>query len=538
METVLSCSNDSVNDNLEITRFSEQCKAFPMITIPTFCLHQTQDEEYNFLEPVIILKSESQPDFPEFIRSKIDNLKSKYPDIKQDYFHITLSTSSLITPTSDKDINSSYTLLNLIAQPYIFYNSPLDNNNKEHKSEMFCAAFTDDLELDTIKETETNDNLKINPKYNLDDGQLKREVILQKGDAFPVLAPNNCSILVNLNAQFINFYVVICVTYEGKIVRCFLGNFLIIPNANTSKLFKDVYISLIKENKKMKIGEELIIFKNKFNEYINYIFSFGIDEIVKKATCLRDIKICITKAFSIIFEFENENNDDNDSKKIYEKKVECMKEYYYNNFLNFIYYLYENGRNIDEKFAEIYLECTLKKKYIEELLVKYKLFSIKKIKKIISDYLFFIFDNDNIADDLEEKTKEKYDQEILPDLKESFKEYLNRDEEELDEIKDNYSEDNRIHIGNPYIEILINICNDIRNEEEINMDELDDILKKYLFYIVWVHKGKKQGVHNDFGRLSFLNEEIDKQYFCNPDDKIDCCQKLMQYLENADEKHF
>jgi hypothetical protein len=33
-----------------------------------------------------------------------------------------------------------------------------------------------------------------------------------------------------------------------------------------------------------------------------------------------------------------------------------------------------------------------------------------------------------------------------------------------------------------------------------------------------------------------MNEAIDKKYFCNDDDKINCCQQLIEYLENADDK--
>ena len=544
MQNIISCSNESLNDEVEeveekeeISQFSKQCESLQMISIPTFGKRQLEEEgEYNFLEPILILKSEAQPNnFPDFIKSKLDILKNKYPQIEQEYFHITLG--SLLAPTSEEEINSSYTLLNLISQPYVFYNSILDDNHKEHKSEIYCAAFTDELELDTIKESEEkNDNLKINPDYDLDDWRLKRQVILQKGDKSPILYPNNCSILVNLNAQIINFYVVVCATYGNAIVRCFLGNFIIIPNANTSKLFKYVYKSFNKEKNKKEIAEELIIFKNKYNDFMNYIFSFGIDQIVQHADNINQIKICITKSFSFIFEFENEDNEDENSNKIYEKKQQYMQEYYYNNFLNFIFYLYENSRNVDPEFPEKYLECTMKKNFVEELLVKYKLFNIKRVNQIISNYLFFIYYN--IPDDLEEKAKEKYDEEILSKVKNFFQEKLDKDEETLNEIKDNYSEESRIHIKNPYKDILINICNDIPNEDKINLEELDEIIQKYLFYIVWKHKGEKKDVHNDFGRVSFMNIEIDKMYFCNNDDKIDCCQKLIEYLDKADEKEF
>ena len=179
-----------------------------------------------------------------------------------------------------------------------------------------------------------------------------------------------------------------------------------------------------------------------------------------------------------------------------------------------------------------------KKKYLEELLSKYSQYLRSRINKIILSYLFFIFENDNLLDDLQLKANENYEEDVLPNLKTFFQNILNQDEENLEEIKENYSEENRIHTGNPYIEILINICNAIRNEDDIDMDELDDIVKKYLYYIVWDYKNRPCGVHDDFGRVSFMNCEIDKKFYCNIDDKINCCQKLIQYLENADEKHY
>ena len=125
-------------------------------------------------------------------------------------------------------------------------------------------------------------------------------------------------------------------------------------------------------------------------------------------------------------------------------------------------------------------------------------------------------------------------------MKEFFCDKLNSDEDNLDEIKNNYIEINRQRNDNPSIEILINICNSIRNGEDFNNNliQLDEIIRKYLFYIVWDYKGRPNNVHFDFGRVSFMNIEIDGKYFCNKEDKINCCQKLIQFLEKADDKNY
>ena len=538
MESALFCRNNSNDNNIEIKPYSEECNALKMLSIPTFGKYSN---DYLFLEQVLILKSNSQPDLlPPNIKSKLDILKSKHPKMEDPaYFQITLSTSAIFSSSND-EINSSYTFLNLLSHPYIFYNSVLNESNKEHRSYIYCAAFTDEEELDAIKEAEGKDNLKVNPNCNLDEEELKREVILHLSkDGFPSLSPNNCGILINLNSQIINFYVVVCGTYGADIVKCFVGNFIIIPNATNSVLFGEFYKKLVEEKNKEKLGIELILFRKKYNDYMNYIFNFGLNEIISNAKHLEHIKMCINKSFSLIFDFNiigNEN--DKNSKKSHEKELKNMQNYYYNNVCNFIFSLYKDSKFVDEKFSEKYMESCLKNKYLEEVLLKYSQYSINRINNIISNYGHFVFEDENSFDDLKDKADEIYTDDILPNLKSYFSDILNTDEEKLDEIKDSFSEDNRMNIGNPNIDILINICNSIRNEEDIYLDDLDEIMKKYLFYIVWVYKGKLMGIHNDFGKESFMEGNIDKKYYCNNNDKIKCCQLLIQYLENADEKHY
>ena len=535
MESSLFSIKNSNNYSLEINTFSEQCNALKMLSIPTFGKYS---EDYTFLEQVLILKSESQPELlPQNIKSKIDILKSNHPKMENPtYFQITLSTSSTLN-LADNDINSSYTLLNLISHPYIFYNCQL---NKEHKSEIYCAAFTDDKELDTIKEAEEKDILRINPECYLDDKELKREVILHlSNDNCPSLSPNNCSILINLNSQIINFYVVVCGTYGRDIIKCFVGNFIIIPNATNSVLFGNLYNKMIKEKNKEKLGIELILFRNKYYDYMNYIFNFGLNEIILNAKTLEQIKMCLNKVFSIIFDFSI-NGDENDehSKQKHEKELINMENYYYYNVCNFILSLFKDSKFVDPNFADKYMESCLKKKCIEELLLKYSQYAINRMNNIILSYEFYIFENENGLNNLQEKADEIYREDELPNIKSLFSDILNTEEEKLDKIKDSFDEENRTHIGNPNIDILINICNSIRNEEDIYLDDLDEIMKKYLFYIVWVYKNRPMNIHNDFGKESFMNGKIDKRFYCDNNDKIKYCQLLIQYLVNADNKNY
>ena len=527
-------SQDSIDDSLELEPYQQQCDVLKMTQVPTFGKYSN---DYSFLEQILILKSESKSEnIPDSFKSKLDNLKKKFPKVEPEFFHITLGTN-LIKPSNEKEVNDSFDILNLLSHPYIFYNCSL---NQEHKTDIYCCAFTDEDEIGSIKEADGNDVLRINPQCEIFDNYLKRELILHmSNDGYASLSPNNCAIKINLNSQITNFYVVVCGTYSGEIVKCFVGNYIIIPNAKNSVLFGELYDKMMKEKKKKKIVEELIILKNKFKEYMNYIFNFGINEIVNHDANMNDMKLCIMKAFSFIFDFSSDNDEEN-TKKIHEKELMNMQKFYYDTFINFSSSLYEFGNLVDPNIGEKIVESSLKNKYIEELLVKYRDYNIRRFNNIILNYEFFIYENDNILMDLQDKVNQKYEKDILPNLKEFFSDKLNLEEENLDEIRDNFSEDNRNHKDNPNIEILINICNSIRNDEDINnnLNQLDEIIRKYLFYLVWVYKQKPMNIHDDFGRVSFMNMDIDGKYFCNKEDKINCCQQLIQILEKADDKNY
>ena len=195
--------------NSEITTYNNQCDLLKMISIPSFGIYSN---DYAFLEQILILHKKLAPaDLPPKVKSQIDYLGNKHPEVIPEYFHITLSSSILFT-FSPENINSfSYTALNYISHPYIFYNCQL---NREHKSDVYCAAYLDENEFDTIKQIDGDTHLRVNPDCNIDDGQLKREVYIHlSGDGYPSLSPNNCQLLINLNSQFINFYVITCGSY-------------------------------------------------------------------------------------------------------------------------------------------------------------------------------------------------------------------------------------------------------------------------------------------------------------------------------------
>ena len=525
--------NSNIHENEDLFIFYDQCDLLNMIAIPTFGKYSP---EYTLFEQVLILKRKSKfENIPDFIKKKLDYLEKKHPNVIPEYFHITLG-NLLVKASNEEELNDTFEYLNLLSHPYVFNNCTLE---QEPCTNIYCAAFTDEYEMDTIKQTDGIDLLRINPECELDDEQLIREILIHKSsDGYPSLSPNNCAILINLNAQIINFYLIVCGTYEGQIVKCFVGNYVIIPNVNNSILFGEFYNKMVIASKKKDLTKELFILKYKFKDYMNYIFNFGISEILK-VNDMKSFKLCIMKIFSYIFDFSSVDDDDN-SKKIHEKELMNMQSFYYNNFLNFVGDLYEFSSLIDPNFGEKFVQSCLSNKYIEELLVKYRDYNLARFNNIISKYLFFIYENVNDLDDIEEKIKETYKKDILPNLKQFFCDILNTDEDSLDKIKNNYCEEKRKRKDNPNIEILINICKAIRNGEDFidDMNQLDEIVREYLFYIVWDYKGKPMKIHNDFGRVSFMNTEIDGKYYCNKEEQINCCQKIIQILEKADKHNF
>ena len=521
----------TINNELyqTISKYNKQCELLNMISIPTFGIYS---KDYSFLEQILILKKDSLPsNIPLKMDNQIKYLENKYQNLNIEFYNITLSTSILFSISPESNSNS-YTALNFISHPYIFYNCKLE---KEHKSDIYCAAYTnEDLDINYIKEAEGNTHLRINPNCNIDDESLKREVYLHlSDDGYPSLSPNNCHLLINLNEQIINFYVITCGTYFGKIVKCFVGNYVIIPNINNSILFNELYESMNKETIKKNLIDDLFLFRNKYNDFIKYILYFFINEIIKSSKNIESIKNYLIKAFSIIFDLNISKND------YYVKIISNISNNYYNNIIDFIDYLYPNSKNISNDFGEKILENSLKNNYIKELLIKFIKHHTNKINSIILNIIDFVSTNDNMLFELQNKSYERYEKEIFQNIKNYFCEKLEINKNEFENMKHSLMEENRIKKENPNIEILLNICECIKTKEDIStqMNKLDKIIKYYLFYIVWEYKGKICGVHKDFGRISFMRiNEIDKKYFCSDDERINCCQELIQYLINAEDK--
>ena len=80
-----------------------------------------------------------------------------------------------------------------------------------------------------------------------------------------------------------------------------------------------------------------------------------------------------------------------------------MQAFYYYNFINYVGTLYEYGSKIDSNFSEKMVINSIKMKYIEELVIKYREYNLKRFNNIISNYGFCLCGNEEEFNDLQDK---------------------------------------------------------------------------------------------------------------------------------------
>ena len=67
------------------------------------------------------------------------------------------------------------------------------------------------------------------------------------------------------------------------------------------------------------------------------------------------------------------------------------------------------------------------------------------------------------------------------------------------------------------------------------LEQFGPFIKNYMFYYTWIKKGKVEGVHEDFGKLSFCkDEQLASKYHCSNDEIKDICNDIVSILERFD----
>ena len=216
-------------------KFNEVCELLQMISVPYLGIYL---EEYIFLNPLNVLKQKTMPNnLPLHLKEKIEKFQSEYT-VTPEYFHVTLDGSEVYSLYNQRIIHTDYVRINIAPHPYVFYNV---NLNKEHRSVVFLSAFTDERSFNSVKDSEEGSGVRVNPDCKLDNNGLLREIILHEGGGgIPAISPNNCAILLNINNQIVNFFLVTLVTYGNKIVKCSVTEYNVLPTAYQSQLLSEL----------------------------------------------------------------------------------------------------------------------------------------------------------------------------------------------------------------------------------------------------------------------------------------------------------
>lgn len=516
-----------------LNTYNLECDLLNLPAIPNFGIYKS---DYCLMEPLFILKKTKIPNnLPPMVLKQIKFLVNEYNNISPEFFHITLNATPVYNLLSERKIKTNFGRVNFASHPYLYYGKNIKNISQ---FDIYTAVYTEKDELDTIKDSKENDGLRINPNVNITHGGLKREVIIHSSqDNLPALSPNNCSILINFNSQVINFYVILLGVRKNTITKCFVGNYIILPNGSNSNLLSDFCQNFLDlDNNFEKLTNQLFLTQMAYNDSFLSVINYYINEMITKGKNIESIKEFLKKGFKIIFDFNSEENDNNS----YEIDLNNLSKYYFDNLLHFINFIFPSSQNI-ENFSEDFLVNNLKNQYIIEIVQKYIDFHLSRINRIINSYIdYFSIENLNLSK-IKQTSLDIHKNQKWPILKEFYCSFMDITIKDFDQVIFNYTDKNRKKIENKNIEMFQGICEKILNQEKIEkstFNEVDEPIKKYFFYYVWEYKGCINGIHGDFGILSFIQSpEIESVYHCNNDERYEVCEAFQQILTQADAKY-
>lgn len=514
-------------------KFNEVCELLQMISVPYLGIYL---EEYIFLNPLNVLKQKTMPNnLPLHLKEKIEKFQSEYY-VTPEYFHVTLDGSEVYSLYNQRIIHTDYVRINIAPHPYVFYNV---NLNKEHRSVVFLSAFTDERSFNSVKDSEEGSGVRVNPDCKLDNNGLLREIILHEGGGgIPAISPNNCAILLNINNQIVNFFLVTLVTYGNKIVKCSVTEYNVLPTAYQSQLLSELtnsfWIAKANEESVKTIYFTYLTYVDTLNCLCFYFFNQAIN-----AESVEKFKDIIIKMFSILFNSIDKKRKEED-KAHYETEIINVSNFYYNSFVKFIHYLYKDEHMKVKNFGNDLIEGYIKTKdnYLLTLLLQYKNFHIKQIQQIFSSYLIYF--GITKIDVLKRSYYQEYLSSRWPIKKEQFCAFAGIKIEDLDKIIAETI--GRKKITNKNIGIFLQMSNEVLNDNRDAflklLDSIDKPLQNLLFFSVWRFKGKIMGVHNDFGRLSFIqSNQICPVYHCSKEEQYEICLQMMSLLETIDNEY-
>ena len=515
----------------------KQCSLLNMSAIPTFGIYDRND--YLLMEPFHIIKSQRMmPDnLPPSLFQNIKILFQKYKKIIPEFYHITLDANRLYSSSNERIIETNMIRINLVAHPYIFCNSNITQTSITHIN---CAIFKENDELETILESNEEDGIKINPEYEITSSKLNREIKIEivQNNKNLYLEPNNCSFLINLNSQLINFYCIVLGTHNNIVTKCFIGNYVIMPNAFNSHLLKNISQNLLNYQNNNELFLNLLIGQLSYNDSVMGILFYFLDIIIKNNSNKRNIegiKIFFIKGFKLIYEFDTNNINHKD----HEQDLYNIGNFYFEQIKKFINYIYE-GSSYIENFSEKVLLCSLKDNYIIEIIIKYIDFHLSRINNIICSYFDYFNKRVNFTS-LKEEASKIHKEKNWKMIHEIYCKQLNINKKDFDKAISYFINKNRKKIVNHNIELFDRLCKgllDNQNIDEKILEEIDEPIKEYFYYHIWVYKGQLKGIHKNFGEYSFLcSNKIKSIYHCQTDERYNFSDRMKSILIEADKSY-
>ena len=510
----------------------KQSSLLNMPAIPTFGIFDRN--QYLLMEPIHIIKSQRMmPDnLPPILFQNIKILFQKYKQIIPEFYHVTLDANKLYTNSNERIIETNYTRINLVAHPYIFTNPNFSQTSKTHIN---CAIFKENDELETIIESGENDGLRINPECEITSQNLYREIKIEIDQNKNIyLEPNNCSFLINLNSQMISFYCVVLGIHNNRVTKCFIGNYVIMPNALNSHLLKITSQNLLNYQNNDEMFLSLIKGQLLYNDSFMGILFYFLNNIINNKSSIKSIdaiKNNFINAFKIIYEFDTNNV----SQKEHEQDLYNIGIFYFEQIKKFINYIY-TGSNYIDNFSEKFLLCSLKDNYIIEIIIKYIDFHLSRINNIIFSYFNFYdkIDLQRIKEEANKIHKEK-NWSMFNDI---FCKRLKINKKDFDKAISIFVNKRRVRIVNRNIELFDKLSKVFLENQNIDLkilDEIDEPIREYFYYHIWIYKGKLNGIHKNFGKYSFLcSDKIKPIYHCQSDERYNFIDQMKSILIEAD----
>ena len=508
--------------------------------VPTFGVYDPYS--YLLMQQIHIKKSQNimPNNLPSNIIKQIKILSEKFPNLIPEFYHITLNAHEIYHNNNERKIETNLIRVNLVAHPYIFNNSKITRTSKTH---MNCAIYKSPDELDVINElSEEISCLKINPNCDITSLELNREIKLEINQQKQkmMLEPNNCAFLLNLNSRIFNFYCIVIGTHNGNPTKCFVGNYVIITNGLKTTILNSFIQKLVNYNNIKDLYSSILLNQMLYNDSFMFFIFYIIDKIVNKSKNkewnINEIKDLFINNLKLFFDFDYDKNII--SQKEHETDLINICNYYFNHVKNYINFLYQ-GSNFIPNFSENILLCNIKNKYISEILRKYIDFHLSLLNNIFYSYSGYFSEEIDFTN-LKEELMAKHKKEIWPKYKERYCKELKINTKDFDKIIITFVDKNWKKIENKNINLFKEIHDAILDNKEVEsiLDKIDEPIREYFFYYIWVFRGQLRGIHKNFGKYSFLcSDKIKKIYHCKQEQKLMFCQKMIQVITEADEQY-